>query len=63
MNVVIGQTVVCTKDLPVFDGQPGELLAREGDELTVIEIDENGVMVRSATASFYVVEDEIKEVE
>jgi hypothetical protein len=63
MNLVIGQSVVCTKDLPAFDGQPGQYIARQGDLLTVIDIDENGAMVESATASFYVVEDEITEVE
>ena len=63
MSFVIGQSVVCVKDLPAFDGQPGQYIARKGDLLTVIEIDENGVMVESVTASFYVVEDEVTEVE
>lgn len=60
---VMGQSVVCAKDLPKLYGQPGQCVARKGDLLTVIDIDENGVMVESATASFYVVEDEITEVE
>jgi hypothetical protein len=63
MSDVIGQVVFCAKDLPAFDGQPGQYIARKGDQLTVIDIDENGAMVESATALFYVVEDEITEVE